>query len=297
MLSKSTGKLQNLQTLDLRHTAVFELPVKIEKLQSLQHLLVDTYNLKLEFNFDSIHGLRIQGRVGCLQDLQTLRTVEAQNKSLIRELKKLRHLRSLGISKLTTELGRSLCTSTEKMKDVSFLVLFSMNSDEVLDLQSISSCPKFLQVLILKCRLRKLPYWIVELQNLRRLSLYFSRLIDDPLKCFHGLPNLEILWLNQAYDGEKLHFKEGGFWKLKELELRKLNGLKVVNIDRRSLPLLEVLMIRPTPLLEAWSFEIRHLKNLKSFHIFEIPREFVLGMQPNGDPNYWKIMHVKSVRC
>ena len=65
-----------------------------------------------------------------------------------------------------------------------------------------------------------------------------------------------------------------------------MEELKVVKIDKRALPLLEVLMIRPSPLLEDAFFEIQHLKNLESFHIFDMPSEFVLGMHPNGGQNY-----------
>lgn len=72
---------------------------------------------------------------------------------------------------------------------------------------------------------------------------------------------------------------------MKELELRKMEELKVVKTDKRALPLLEVLMIGPSPLLEDAFFEIQHLKNLKSFHILDMPREFVLGMHPNGGRN------------
>jgi hypothetical protein len=40
------------------------------------------------------------------------------------------------------------------------------------------------------------------------------------------LPNLINLSLNHAYDGEQLHFEEGGFRKLKRLMLRELKKIK-----------------------------------------------------------------------
>ena len=49
------------------------------------------------------------------------------------------------------------------------------------------------------------------LHGLMELRLIFSKLYDDPLRFLHGLPNLQRLFFLRAYEGEELHFEEGGF--------------------------------------------------------------------------------------
>ena len=133
------------------------------------------------------------------------------------------------------------------------------------------------------------------LQNLQGLDLRFSRLTNDPLKCIKDLPNLEYLNMYQTYDGDELHFEEGGFKKLKKLRLGKLEVLKVVKIERGALPLLDMLAFGPSPLIKDMPSDIQRLTNLKSLEILDMPREFVVGLQPNKGPHYWKIQHVPSV--
>jgi disease resistance protein RPM1 len=166
-------------------------------------------------------GVKIHKGVGCLKDLQSLMLVEANHHGLglIKELGKLRQLWTLGISNIIAEHGRALCASIERMGHLKILVLSSISEDGILNLQSISSPPQFLEHIILRGRLEELSNWIPKLQNLVTLGLYFSGLEEDPLKYLLALPNLINLFLNQSYDGDELHFEEGGFQKLKKLTL------------------------------------------------------------------------------
>ncbi|PON65811.1 NB-ARC domain, LRR domain containing protein [Trema orientale] len=296
VLPKSIGKLHNLQTLDLGHTSVCELPIEINKLQNLRHLFANSYKFKLEYGLNTLGGVRISDGVGQLEDLQTLILVEAYpgGSGLVKELEKLRQLRWLGISKLTADIGKALCTAIEKMNHLEKLYLASISEDEILDLQHISFPPPCLRYLFLKGRLEKLPDWILS-PNLCVLDLSFSRLTSEPLNCLKSLPKLECLNLYQAYDGEELHFEEGSFQKLKELRLRKLEGLKVVKIDDGALNLLDKLVIGPSQLMREVPSDIQHLKNLKHLEVVDVPKEFVSGMQPEIGADYWKVKHVPFV--
>ena len=84
-----------------------------------------------------------------------------------------------------------------------------------------------------------------------------------------------------------MHFEEGSFKKLKDLRLLKLEGLKVMKIDRGALPLLEKLELGPS--------DIQHLKNLKHLYFLDMTREFVIGLQPDGGADYWRIQHLPYV--
>jgi disease resistance protein RPM1 len=298
ILPKSVGRLYNLQTLNVAETAVRELPIEIFRLYKLRQILAHSHDLEIKSCFYSLQGVKVHERVGCLKDLQALSLIEANHHGVVlfEELNKLSQLKMLAISNMTAKFGRALCTSIQNMVHLRFLIVFSINEDEIIDLQSISSPPPFLEHLSLKGRLEKLPNWIPELQNLLTLVLLFSSLKEDPLPCVQALPNLINLTLNHAYDGEQLHFKEGGFRKLKKLTLRELKTLKMVEIDRGSLPSLEQLEIGPSPQMKELPTGIQHLKSLKILDFYEMHGEFVLRMQPDGGEDYWKVKKVTTIR-
>jgi disease resistance protein RPM1 len=134
--------------------------------------------------------------------------------------------------------------------------------------------------------LKKLLNWIPELQNLVALGLFYSSLEEYPLPCVQALPNLITLSLNNVYDGEQLHFEVGSFRKLKKLTLIEMEKLKMVKKDRGSLPGLEQLEIGPCPQMKEVPSGIQHLESLKMINFYEMQREFVLRMQPDGGEDY-----------
>ncbi|XP_062162217.1 disease resistance protein RPM1-like [Alnus glutinosa] len=296
MLPKSVGRLQNLQTLNVLETAMPELPIEIFRLSKLRHLLAHSHDYEIKSSFHSVRGVKIHEGIGCLKDLQTLASVDDLGVGLFEELRKLCQLRTLGITNMTAKRGRALCISIQNMVHLKILVVGSTSEDEILDLQSISSPPPFLECIYLRGRLEKLPNWVLELQNLVTLILFFSSLKEDPLSCVQALPNLVTLSLNHAYDGEQLHFEEGGFRKLKKLTLRELKRLKMVEIDRGSLPILEQLEIGPCPQMKEVPSGIHHLKSLKILDFYEMQGEFVLRMQPDTGEDYWKVNKVTTIR-
>ncbi|CAL5416987.1 unnamed protein product [Camellia sinensis] len=297
IIPKSIGKLQNLQTLDLKQSLVRELPFDISKLHKLQHLIAYSYNM-----VNNIVGVKIQGGIGSLEELQNLLYVETNHDDglrLIKELEKLRQLRKLGIRKLEREHGRALCVAIEKMKYLKRLSVLASSDDEILDLQHISSSPpQYLQRLYLAGRLEKLPDWIPKLKSLVRLTLSGSGLSkNDPLKALQVLPSLVRLWLWDAYDGEQLYFEVGRFQKLKQLTLVGLNGLNSVIIEEGALPLLEELMIGPSPQLKEVPSSIHNLTNLKTLEFVDMPEELIDRMEPkpNQGKDYWIVEHIPRV--
>ncbi|XP_059436286.1 disease resistance protein RPM1-like [Corylus avellana] len=291
------GRLQNLQTLNVMETLVRELPIEIFRLYKLRHLLAHYHDRGIESSFYAMKGVKLCDGVGCLRDLQTLSLVEAnhQGVGLFTELGKLSQLRTLGISNMAAENGRDLCASLQNMVQLKILVVSSISEEENLDLESISSPPQFLEHIFLRGRLKKLPKWILGLHNLVTLGLCFSFLVEDPLICVKTLPNLINLTLRQGYDGERLHFEEGGFQKLKKLTLKKMNILKMAEIDRGSLPVLEQLEIGPCPQMREVPSGIQHLKSLKIIDFYEMQRDFVLHLQPDRGKDYWKVKKVTTI--
>ncbi|KAF8393985.1 hypothetical protein HHK36_020187 [Tetracentron sinense] len=140
-----------------------------------------------------------------------------------------------------------------------------LQGEEVLDLQTLSSPPLLLQRLHLTGHLGKFPNWISSLHNLKRISLGYCGIRDDPLEVLQDLANLVDLILNQAYDGEELCFKAGGFRTLKLLYLCKLERLKLVTVEEGAMPNLEELNIVECEMLEKVPLGIECLTNLNFF--------------------------------
>uniref|UniRef100_A0A5B6ZAS1 Putative disease resistance protein RPM1-like isoform X2 n=1 Tax=Davidia involucrata TaxID=16924 RepID=A0A5B6ZAS1_DAVIN len=300
-LPKSIGRLHNLLTLDLKMSLVSELPVEINKLHKLRHLLAYYEDDEIDYPLNPRQGMKIQEGFGCLEALQKLYFVEAndQGHKLMKELRELRQLRKLGIFKLRSEDGKALCNAIENMSYLECLEISSGNGDGILDLQNISSSLRSLQRLYLRGHLGKFPDWIPKLENLVRIGLFCSGLTEDPLKIIQGLPSLLEIRLYRVYDGEHLYFEEGGFQKLKVLELRYLNSLNSVIIKNGALPLLEKLSIGPSPQLKKVPSGIQHLRNLTIVRFYEMPDEFNDGMMPNEGEDYQVVEHVPTVlfRC
>ncbi|PON60228.1 NB-ARC domain, LRR domain containing protein [Trema orientale] len=277
VLPKSIGKLENLETLNLEKSLVYELTFEISRLRKLRNLIGYQLDENQDFHIDSLRGLKIKNGIGCSKALQQLYCIEA-NVNLFKELNNLTQMRTLGITKLKNEDGRKLCDSIQKMKQLEFLQVASVSEDETLSLEDLSSPPQFLRQLFLYGHLRTLPEWITKLQNLVEVSIRWSKLEEDPMEALQKLRNLLKLGIdNDAYNGDKLHFKEGAFPKLKELSLCTLSKLQLVVIEEGALRNLEVFAVGPCPQLQELPSGFKHLRNIKEFSLNEMPMNFLMS--------------------
>ena len=274
MLPKSMGKLQNLETLDLKQSLVSNIPVEINKLCKLRNLIAYYRDNQKDFSLAWEKGVKIQNGVGYLTELQKLYHMDLNHVGfdLIEELGKLRQLRKQGVKHLSKETTKALCASIEMMNHLQSLDIASISEDEIIDLQSISSPPRYLQHLYIRGPLEKFLDWIPKLQYLVRLWNFWSRLNDDPLNALQNLPNLlELKISEKAYNGEQLHFKIGGFPKLKKLSLLHLHALNSLMIDEGALPVLEIFSIGLCLELKVVPSRIYHLRNLKELRFHDMP--------------------------
>lgn len=287
-LPKSIGKLQNLEFLDLSDSLVERLPVEVNRFPKLRYLLGDPR---------SGGGFFVRGSLGQLELLQTLYVINAggdHERELINEIGMLKRLRKLGIVNMKTKYGRDLCIALENMPQLRSLYVASENSgDAILDLQAMSSAPLHLQSLALGGKLERLPEWISRLHNLAKLRLTGTMLMGgDSIKVLQALPNLRCLTFHRGYNGEKMHFEEGGFQKLKYLRLARLSELNTITIDQGAIPLLEKLEIFFCPSLKEVPSGIQHLKNLKQLSLTWMSVEFNERLSPNNGQDYWIVKHV-----
>ncbi|CAL5352373.1 unnamed protein product [Camellia sinensis] len=224
--------------------------------------------------------------------------IEADQRSeggvnIVKELGRLTQLRTLGIGDLRREDGVTLCSSIEKLSDLRRLGVRSTKEDEILDLQSPSLVPQFLQQLYLKGRLEKFPPWIPSLYGLFSLILGWSKLRDDPLQSLEELPNLAMLVLDQAYEGEGLCFKAAGFQRLKDLRLSKLKVLRWVRVEKGAMPHLETPGIKNSELMEEVPSGIEHLTNFQTFELGDMSKKLISKLDREvQDGDSWKIAHI-----
>ncbi|KAI4328008.1 hypothetical protein L6164_020406 [Bauhinia variegata] len=294
----SIKKLQNLETLDLKHSYVSELPAEIMELHRLRHLLVYRYEVESYAHFHSRYGFKVSASIGCMQSLQKLCFIEAddeRSQALMIDLGKLTQLRRLGIRKMRQEDGPALCSSIEKMTNLRSLSITSIEDYEIIDIQHISKPPQYLQRLYLSGRLEKLPEWLPSLKNLVRVYLKWSRLKEDPLVFLQGLPNLIHLELLKVYVGETLRFKAEGFPSLKLLGLDDLDGMKCMIVEEGAMPGLKRLIIQRCESLKEVPSGIEHLTKLKSIEFFDMPDELIDALRPNGGKDNWRVAHVPVV--
>ncbi|XP_058183893.1 disease resistance protein RPM1-like [Rhododendron vialii] len=296
-LPESIGKLKNLEILDLKFTPISTLPHGILKLKHLFQLRGYSHRFP-KTHFPTTHGISLPVGIGGLIKLQKLGNVDVNgNGDMVREFGKLTELRRLGISKLKRENGMDLCYALEKLKHLSVLYIVSIGMTEpLLHLDSLSTPPRFIQRLYLKCRLPNLPKWIASLSYLAKLVLQYSNLNDDPLKALQGLPNLVVLELRDAYAGEELCCYDGGYPRLKKLGLLMLRQLKSVRMEQGTMPELRVLDIAACEKLETVPLGIQHLRNLQDLTVWNMPDEFHQKIErPHGE-DCWRVQNVANIQ-
>ncbi|KAH1248163.1 Disease resistance protein RPM1 [Glycine max] len=298
ILPNSVGKLQNLETLDIRNTLVHELPSEINMLKKLRYLLAFHRNYEADYSLlGSTTGVLMKKGIQNLTSLQNLCYVEADHGGidLIQEMRFLRQLRKLGLRCVRREYGNAICASVVEMKHLESLNITAIGEDEIIDLNPISSLPQ-LRRLKLKTRLEKMPNWISKLEFLVEIRLGLCNLKDDLLRSLENLPNLLKLGIwDNAYGGEILHFQSGGFPKLKELYLARLNRVNSVLIDKGSLLSLEYFIIAKIPHLKKLSSGIKALDNLKVIDFRDMPTELVESIDPKKGQDYEIINQVPLV--
>ncbi|CAK9159589.1 unnamed protein product [Ilex paraguariensis] len=261
----SIGKLRNLETLDLKHTFVTELPIEIGKLRKLRYLVADN---------EAVVPVEI-GNLSFLQKLRSIWAGEVNGNIILREVGKLTQLKSLNIFGLKTEDGKILCSSLEKLGNLRTLLVCAraqargkLSEFQLLDLKTLSSGPPLLQKLYLIGHLEETPHWIASLHSLVSVNLMGSKLRDDHLlQWLQDLPNLQRMSFQyDAYAGEELCFKAGGFESLKYLGLFRLKELRWVRFEQGAMLHLEELEIGHCDLM-GYPFGIKHLTNLRSIEL------------------------------
>ncbi|KAL3755102.1 hypothetical protein ACJRO7_002208 [Eucalyptus globulus] len=266
------GNLQKLEILDLKNTFVSELPASIRRLRRLRHLLLYRYESGSDLYYRK-YGFKAQAGIGGLVSLRKLCCIEADRKNgVIMDIGTMRQLTKLNVRSLRREDGKALCSSIQNLSRLQVLWLCSVDPAEVLDIEQLTP-PCFLQRLYLEGCLERIPSWTSSLYSVTRLYLRHSRLQYDPLESMEALPNLVEIQLGDAYEGESLCFRRGGFPRLKLMWLIKLRNLKRMIMEEGTTPRLEKLTLRRCESLKEMPADFERLASLKVVVFDGMPRE------------------------
>ncbi|KAM7523859.1 hypothetical protein LguiA_013761 [Lonicera macranthoides] len=293
----SLNKLQSLLTLDIRNTFVTSLPTSLEGLRRLKHLL-----LAGSFN-DKVVYLPI--KIEALNNLQTVSGLKL-TEGIANGLHQLPQLQKLSVGEVENVHSQILFQSIEKMKFLRSFTMkcalkgmieipFGVQSDPVEPFKKIRLSNSFtmkhapngttdiplgacgnLEKLRMGGRIENLLAWVSKLNALKYLYLWDSFLIEDPFSTLQNLPNLVLLSLCNAYEGEEIQFASRGFPKLKKLSILHCSNLIQWNeIRGGAMGKLQMLTIGYCPKLYTLPRGLEKLTSLQVLQMSNMPAQFV----------------------
>ncbi|CDP19597.1 unnamed protein product [Coffea canephora] len=297
LLSEISRSSKLLKVLDLGgQEAQEEIPNEIFNLFHLKHL--DLYDTRVK---------TVPKAIGKLQHLEFLDLSNTRVRELPMEILKLQKLRVLKVYQQVDssddDYGYHGFKAPSNMGGLLALEIIDLNHHHHHpSSSSSSSSSSFLQslhLLILCGRLEKMPQWVAHLHSLVRIDLNLSRLRgeEDPLESLQHLPNLGEINFCGSYQGEGLCFKAGGFLKLKELHLKRMEGLRWMRVEEGALPILHQLVLEQLPLLDELPLGIQHLSHLQELYLYEMSSEMIekVENQKEESEDYTRIAHIPEI--
>jgi len=227
-IPRQIGKLQHLQTLDLRWTTIRELPGTVVQLRQLVHLFLP-YGVELPHGIDSMVSLQELSRF----------CVARNSGEVLLHLGNLTKLKVLGVDWESnghfddeTSSKKYLVSSLCKLGETNLQSLYiSACVPSSLDFLADSWLPRPLQLQKFssigdrRTCLSRLPKWIPSLSELTCLQILVEQLRSEDMQALKGLPTL--LYLNlytKECTLETLTISSGGFQSLKEFDFGAFSG-------------------------------------------------------------------------
>ncbi|RLM54324.1 disease resistance protein RPM1-like [Panicum miliaceum] len=248
-------ELYNLRYLDFSHTKVKEVPASFSKLVNLQ---------VLDLRFSCVEELPLE----------------------ISMLTNLRHLHQSYIEELWNSLT--------KMPNLSRLLLFASDMDEILNLKMLRPLPN-LKLLWLAGKLDGgiVPSLFSKFEKLTQLKMDWSGLKEDPISSLSHMLSLVNLCLSGAYDGEQLTFCAGWFPKLRSLQLVDMEHLNLIEIEDGTLMSLHTLELTGLRNLKAVPEGIKYIRTLDQMFLTDMSNEFIERLLGS---DHHIVQHIPDIR-
>ncbi|ERN06525.1 disease resistance protein RPM1-like [Amborella trichopoda] len=311
-LPDEIGYLIHLRYIGLRYTGIKEVPRSLAKLRSLQTLDLEGFHGELPSGISEVdtliylsashklfrNGLRVPNEIIRLTNLQILKFIRADS-NIAKDLGNLTLLTKLYVQLQSSEDGEKLCESIKRMQSLRKLHVSSLGIHSLLQIETLEPPHDTLQKLRLGGPLAggKLPNCIASLLCLMRLTLYQTKLSQDPFVILQTLPNLTFISLHtESYVGRSIaKCSAGGFPKLYGLQLGHLNELEEwEEVEKGGMPFLFSLQIKDCKNLRSLPHGFQHLTTLKFLDIVDMSPEFLEQLQYPGK-DYDKVRHIPFI--
>ncbi|KAB8396272.1 hypothetical protein FH972_024814 [Carpinus fangiana] len=317
-LPEKIGTLIHLRFLSLKKTGIRELPPSIGNLLCLETLNLETID---EFSWEStvviptviwtMEQLRhlylpkwcdysTDDNKLSLTNLSNLLTLVnfPANKCDVSDLLSLTSLRKLVLNEPRhfQEFGeifnRPIGKCLNSLQSLSMKTELLSFPDIVVNVpQVVRGCP-FLSKLHVEGRIQKLPDY--NHPHLTKLSLWGSRLVEDPMPILEKLPILRYLNGWDAFTGKKMVCSKDGFPKLKTLVLRGFPSLEEWTVEEGAMPCLFRLEILQCSKLKSVPDGLRFVRALQELEFRWMPIAFKHRLEKKGE-DFSEVQHVPSI--
>ncbi|KAB2057439.1 hypothetical protein ES319_A11G169000v1 [Gossypium barbadense] len=316
-LPEDIGFLVQMRFLSLKKTRIRELPTSLVNLVGLQTLnlqTIDKVSWESTVQVPNILWKMAQLRhlylpkwcgdvtdnlqLACLSNLQTLVNFPA-NKCNVRDLLLLTNLRKLVLNDPRHfESFVQIFESPNKI--LPYLTSLSLKTDllsfpdTVVDLRKLLlGCPRLCKLHV-EGRIKNLPRDNEFPSSLTKLTLWGSRLVEDPMEALGKLPHLKYLSGWELFMGKKMTCSRNSFPQLKTLLLRGLSNFEEWKIEEGAMPTLSRLGISDCYKLKMVPDGLRLVTTLREVEIRWMSRAFKSSIEEDGE-DFYKVLHVPSI--
>ncbi|XP_058091932.1 putative disease resistance protein At1g58400 [Magnolia sinica] len=315
-LPDEVGDLVHLRYLGLKNSEIRELPESLSNLQSLQTMdvrwcgelaslpdsilnLVRLRHLKM-FKNSGVAGVKLPTGIGKLEKIQTLTGIYAGD-AIAEELSRMIQIRKLGVMDVSEDHAAELYASIMKMEGLVSLTLEAEHTypqQPILPLDGLE-LTSHLRKLRLEGKLERIPGFFLALENLTKLRLGFSFLLEDSCSVLQMLPNLKQLCLWRAYEGRRLGREfcgAGGFPKLEDLTIASHELEEWTEIEEGAMPSLKWLRLHNCLKLRMLPEGLQHVTTLKRLYLIPLLDDHEQRLRPGGGEENYKIKHIPKIK-
>ncbi|XP_039144946.1 probable disease resistance protein RF9 [Dioscorea cayenensis subsp. rotundata] len=219
------------------------------------------------------------------KNLQTLEGVNAGS-WIGNALPRLTNLCELSINEVSNDHADALSSSLQKLGR---LASFSIKNDSddgneipldnIITAFSNQQCLKKLHLEV-SLNSKQLPHNDVFPQQLLKLTLYNSKLEQDPMATLEKLPRLKYLLLYNAYTGKQMICSATGFPQLLSLRISCLDDLEEWKIEEKAMSCLKSLDINTCGRLKMIPEGLKNVP-LDQLKLLSMPEEFMTRIKEN----------------
>ncbi|TYI62843.1 hypothetical protein E1A91_D10G275200v1 [Gossypium mustelinum] len=294
ILPRSFGRLKNLYTLYIKFCDDIVIPDGVFKLERLRHIVIKLGGIFSENGFRWRQGFSSK-------NIETLKFIVVDEKAVENNaVLRWTNIQSLGIAFTRAKYVKPtliLLAKLQRLKSVS-LCFFDGSNPDLEPLSQYYHLSKLKLVGGIEDEphpnghvLNFLP------SNIVKLTLFYCKLIQDPMAVLEKLCHLRILYLKEAYIGSTMVCSANGFPKLDYL-LIMLIMLEEWEIEEGAMPCLRELKLVYVESLRMLPEGLRYITTLQELNLRGLPsslEERIKVIDGREGEDFYKVRHIPSI--